>query len=516
MVMDDAARRARKSRRRASPAAAKPERRIDYRRLHNPFSPQPAFSDDQIAEMHTTALRILEELGIKVLLPEARDIYRRAGALVDDETEMVRLGREVVESALASAPKSFRLRGAVPDRDQVMELGALSFQAGAGCPHATDRERGRRPGSLEDFLDTVKLVQGFDVLHTIGPTVEPQDVPIHLRHYAMTRGGLTLSDKPCFLYARGTPQVEDGMEMIRLMRGLDRDAFLADAWTYTIINTNSPRTLDIPMAQGLIDFAKAGQMSIVTPFCLAGAMAPITVAGAITLQHAEALAAIALAQLVRPGAPVMYGSFSSNVDMKSGSPAFGTPEHVTATLGSGQLARLIGLPWRAAAASAANVADAQASTETVMSLWACLMAGATHVVHSAGWLEGGLTFSFEKMMIDLEAVQTLAELCTPPPGTTEDIGFDAIAAVAPGGHFFAGDHTMSRYQTAFYEPLVADWSNFGTWSEAGARTADQRATDLWKQKLADYAPPAHDPARIEALDAFIARRTEQGGAAPVS
>ncbi len=515
-MVDEPARRERKTRRRSAENAPKPKRSVNYRRLHNPFTPQAAFSDDQIAEMHETALRILQELGLKVLLPQAQEIFRSAGALVDDETDMVRIGRDAVEQALETAPKSFVLKGGDPDRDLTMELGALTFQAGAGCPHATDRMRGRRPGSLNDFLETVKLAQSFDVLHTIGPTVEPQDIPIHLRHYAMTRGGLSLSDKPCFLYARGTPQVEDGMEMIRIMRGLDTEAFLAEAWTYTIINTNSPRTLDIPMALGLIDFAKAGQMSIVTPFCLAGAMAPITVAGAITLQHAEALAAITLTQLVRPGAPVMYGSFSSNVDMKSGSPAFGTPEHVTATLGSGQLARLIGLPWRAAAASAANIADAQASTETVMSLWACLMAGVTHVVHAAGWLEGGLTFSYEKMMIDLEALQTVAELCTPAPGATVDIGFDAIAAVAPGGHFFSGEHTMSRYQTAFYEPLVADRSNFGSWTEAGAKSTDERATGLWQRKLAEYETPAIDPARIEEIDTFIAKRTEQGGAAPVS
>jgi len=515
-MVDEPVRRERKSRRRANAAAPKAERSVNYRQLRNPFTPQTVFGEDRIAEMHETALRILEELGLKVLLPQARRIYAQAGAHVDDETEMVRIGRDIVDAAIRTAPKSFRLRGGQAHRDVTMEPGALVFQAGAGCPHLTDRARGRRPGTLSDYLETVKLAQSFDVLHTIGPHVEAQDVPINLRHYAMTRGGLVLSDKPCFIYARGTPQVEDSLEMIRIARGVDADAFREDAWCYTVINTNSPRTLDIPMAQGLIDMAKVGQPSVVTPFCLAGAMAPVTMAGAITLQHAEALAAIALTQLVRPGAPVLYGSFSSNVDMKSGSPAFGTPEHVTATLGSGQLARLIGLPWRAAAASAANVADAQASTETMMSLWGCLMAGVTYVVHSAGWLEGGLTFSLEKMMIDLEALQTLAELCTPAPAETGDIGFDAIASVEPGGHFFAAEHTMQRYQTAFYDPLIADWSNFGTWTENGAMTADERATALWQRKLAEFTPPPMDDARIEELDAFIAKRTEQGGAPPVS
>lgn len=515
-MVDEPVRRERKSRRRGGSAPAKSERVVNYRQLRNPFAPQSAFSDDQIASMHGIALRILEELGLKVLLPEARDIFARAGALVDDETAMVRIGRDIVLNALESAPKSFPMKGGQPDRDVMMEPGALVFQAGAGCPHLTDRQRGRRPGSLSDYLETVKLAQSFDVLHTVGPHVEAQDVPVHLRHYAMTRGGLTLSDKPCFVYARGTPQVEDSLEMIRIARGVPQDAFADDVWCYTVINTNSPRTLDIPMAQGLIDMAKAGQLSVVTPFCLAGAMAPITVAGAITLQHAEALAAIALTQLVRPGAPVLYGSFSSNVDMKSGSPAFGTPEHVKATVGSGQLARLIGLPWRAAAASAANVADAQASTETMMSLWGCLMAGVTYVVHSAGWLEGGLTFSLEKMMIDQEALQTVAELCAPTPAAPDDIGFDAIASVEPGGHFFAAQHTMERYQTAFYDPLIADWSNFGSWTEAGAKTADERATDLWRKTLDEFQPPPIEPARIEELDAFIAKRTHEGGAAPVS
>ncbi len=515
-MADEPARRGRKSRRRTASEAPKPQRNTDYRRLRNPFSPQTAFSEDRIATMHDTALRILEELGMKVLLPEAREIYRKAGALVDDETEMVRIGREIVTNAVSYAPKSFELRAGDRSRDLTMELGTLTFQSGAGCPNATDRERGRRPGSLNDFEETVKLVQSFDVIHTIGPSVEPQDVAIHLRHYAMTRASLTLSDKFPFVYSRGTQQIEESMELIRIARNIGEDDFLKEPWCYTIINTNSPRTLDIPMAQGIIDFARCGQVSVITPFCLAGAMAPITVAGAITLQHAEALAGITLSQLVRPGAPVLYGSFSSNVDMKSGSPAFGTPEHVTATLGSGQLARLLGLPWRAAAATASNIADAQGSSETVTSLWGCIMAGVSYVVHAAGWLEGGLSFSYEKMMIDLEAVQTVAELCTAAPASDDDIGFDAIAAVDPSGHFFSGDHTMERYQTAFYEPLVADWSNFGNWTASGSKTADERATEIWKQKLETFTPPPLDQSRVDEIDAFIAKRTEEGGAPPVS
>src|SRR5206468_7224430 len=210
----------------------------------------------------------------------------------------------------------------------------------------TDIDRGRRPGTLADLEDLIRLAQSFDVIHLQGPHVEPQDIEQRFRHYAINRAQLILSDKVPFLYARGSAQVADGFEMIRLARGLSEAEFCTGVHCYTVINTNSPRQLDIPMAQGIIDFAKAGQVSIITPFCLAGAMAPITVAGALTLQHAEALAGLTLAQIVRPGAPVVYGSFSSNVDMKSGAPAFGTPEHVKATLGAGQLARFIGLPWR--------------------------------------------------------------------------------------------------------------------------------------------------------------------------
>lgn len=491
-------------------------RRPDYRRLRNPFRPQPVFTGDQVEKIHDTALRVLEELGMKVLLPEARDILRKGGALVDEDSQMVRIGRDIVAAALDAAPRSFVGRAGDAGRDVNFELGSLSFLAGSGTPNITDLERGRRPGTLRDFEDLTRLVQSFDVLHLQGPYVEPQDVEPRFRHYAVTRTQLTLSDKLPFIYARGTPQVLDAFEMIRLARGLTEEEFRADARCYNVINTNSPRQLDIPMAQGIIDFARWGQPSIITPFCLAGAMAPITVAGALTLQHAEALAGIALAQLTQAGAPVVYGSFSSNVDMKSGAPAFGTPEHVKATLGAGQLAARLGLPWRSGGGSAANIADAQAAHESQFGVWGSVLAGATVLIHAAGWLEGGLCFSTEKLVTDLEMLQVIAELCQPTSGDEDAIGFDAIAEVQPGGHFFAAQHTMARYRTAFYEPLVADWSNFGNWSAAGGKTASERALGVWKRKLAEFEPPAAATSCSEMLDAFIAKRKEAGGAPPVS
>jgi trimethylamine--corrinoid protein Co-methyltransferase len=516
--MTEAVVEARGGRRRNRPAeaASKPPRSEAYRRLRNPFTPQPVFSDDRIQAIHETALRVLEELGLKVLLPEARQLFASAGAIVDEESLMVRIGRDIVEAGLASAPRSFEARAGDRSRDVLLETGTLAFVAGSGTPNATDIERGRRAGSLADFEDLTRLTQSFDVLHMQAPYVEPQDVPIHLRHLQMMRTQLTLSDKFPFVYARGRPQVLDCFEMIRRARGLSEAEFAATAHCYTIINTNSPRQLDIPMAQGIIDFARAGQISVITPFCLAGAMAPITVAGAITLQHAEALAGIALAQITRKGAPVVYGSFSSNVDMKSGAPAFGTPEHFKATLGSGQLARHLGLPWRGGGGSAANISDVQAANETQMALWGAVMAGCTLLVHSAGWLEGGLVFSYEKMITDLEVLQSVAELCVATPADADAIGFDAIAEVSPGGHFFATAQTMARYRNAFYEPLVADLSNYGNWTEAGSKTATERAQGVWRRIVAEFQPPAATEGIAEILDPFIAQRTEEGGAAPVS
>lgn len=497
-------------------ADAAPARKTDYRNLKNPFPQMRAFSDDHIAAMHAAALDTLERLGIKVLLPEARDAFRKAGAKVDEASAMVFLGREIVQAALASAPKSIPVAAGARDRDISLELGNLVFQPGAGAPHATDRVKGRRPGTWEDYKDLTRLTQHFDVLHMIPPLIEPQDIPMHLRHYATMDAQLTLTDKVPFVFSRGTPQVEQSFEMLAGFRGLSDADFTAQSHCYTIINTNSPRTIDIPMAQGLIDFAKAGQVAIVTPFTLMGAMAPITVAGAITLSHVEALAAITLTQITRAGAPVCYGTFTSNVDMKSGAPVFGTPEHFRASLAAGQLARLIGLPWRSASGSAANISDVQAANETQFGTWGCLMAGATVVIHSAGWLEGGLTVSYEKLITDIEVLQMVAELCTTGENAGADLGLDALEDVQPGGHFFGTPHTMARYQTEFYEPLVADYANFGTWTERGEMDATQRATGIWQEILAQ--PPQIQPDNTATgwLSDYIAKATEAGGAAPVS
>ena len=502
--------------RRRSPASEppKPARTVAYRHLRHPFPPQPYFSADRVGEIHETALKVLEELGLKILYPEARDLFRKGGALVDEDSEMVRIGREIIGAALASAPRQMPLKAANPKRDQMMAEGNMLVKAGAGCPNVSDRLRGRRPGTLKAFEDTLKLQQHFDAIHLLSLSAEPQDVPPALRHYDITRAQLLTSDKPMFAFARGRGQVEEAFEMVRLALDLDEDAWGAGTWVSTVINTNSPRQIDNPMAQGIIDFARHGQMSVITPFCLAGAMAPITVEGALVLQHAEALAGITLAQLARAGAPVAYGGFSSNVDMKSGAPAFGTPEHVKLTLGTGQMARHIGLPWRTAAGSASNIGDAQGASENAMGLWAAYLANATMTMHGAGWLEGGLCFGFEKFINDMETLQTLAELAVPPEEGSDALSWEALRDVVPGGHFFDTPQTMERFRDAFYPPLNADLTNFGRWSETGAVDANARATDVWQEVLATHQPPAHAGAAAERLAPYIERRTREGGVVP--
>lgn len=508
-------RRSRHSRRGATKPAHRPTiRTVNYRTLRNPFAPAKVFSDDRVEAIHQAALDVLETQGMKILLPEARARFRAAGARVDDDSQMVRIGRDIVEEAVSTAPRSIRTHAGSRHRDQVIEPGALHIQTGAGSPNVTDLSRGRRPGTYADFIELVKLNQSFDVFHMLTPMVEPQDLPPHLRHYDVTVLQLTVSDKLPFVFCRGTAQVEDCFEMIRLARGLDEPGFRRQPCCHSIINTNSPRQLDIPMAQGLIDFARWGQLMIVTPFCLMGAMAPVTIAGALTLSHAEALSAIALSQLTRAGAPVCYGAFVSNVDMKSGAPAFGTPEQVKANIGAGQLARRLGLPWRCSTGAAGAVNDAQAANETQMGAWGAVLAGATILIHGAGWIEGGLTFSYEKLITDLEVMQTFAELCTETPSDDASLALDALTEVDPGGHFFGAAHTIERYESAFYEPVVADWSNFGTWAERGGLDANQRANRIWKQVLEDFEPPNVDSTRLGEAIAFAERRKSEGGAPP--
>jgi len=509
----------RRSRRRAGASEvshAVVDRTRAYRHLRNPFEPARVFSEDQVAAMHEAALVILETQGMKVLSQDARVRYRDAGAEVDETSQIVKLDRGLVGASLASAPRDITLHAVDPERHMPLTRGCVAFCPTSGPPNIMDTARGRRAGTFEDFCNLMKLCQSFEVIHVLGGATEPQDVAVPVRHLHVTRAQLMLTDKIPFIFCRGHGQVADNFELIRLAHGISAEEFRSRPYVYTIINTNSPLQLDIPMAEGIIDFALGGQLLIITPFTLAGAMAPVTVAGALTLAHAEFLAGLTLAQIVRPGAPVAYGSFTSNVDMKSGSPAFGTPEYVKAAFGAGQLARFLGLPWRSSNATASNTPDAQSVYESQMSLWGALFGGCNFVLHAAGWLESGLTTSYEKFILDIEMLQMFAEVFQPVGATPADLALEAVAEVGAGGHFFGCAHTMERYRSAFYAPLVSDWRNYGSWAEDGAKTATERATGIWQSTLARYVAPARDPAVVEALDAYVERRTEQGGAPPVT
>jgi trimethylamine---corrinoid protein Co-methyltransferase len=492
------------------------DRTQPYRHLRNPFEPLKVFSEDQVAAIHEAALVMLETQGMKVLSADARLLYRGAGAQVDESTQIVRMDRGLVSASIATAPRDITLHTVDPQRNVPLSNGCVAFAPTSGPPNIMDTAGGRRAGTLVDFCNLIKLCQSFEVIHVLGGATEPQDIPVNIRHLEVTRAQLMLCDKVPFIFSRGHGQVADNFELIRLAHGISAEEFRSRPYTYTIINTNSPLQLDIPMADGIIDFAAAGQVLIITPFTLAGAMAPVTIAGALTLAHAEALAGLTLAQIVRPGAPIVYGSFTSNVDMKSGSPAFGTPEYVKAAFGAGQMARFLGLPWRSSNATASNIPDAQSAYESQMSLWGALFGGCNFILHAAGWLESGLTTSYEKFILDIEMLQMFAEIFQPVGATASDIALEAVAEVGAGGHFFGCAHTMERYRSAFYAPLVSDWRNSGAWADDGAKSATERATGIWQSTLQSYVAPTREASVVEALDAYVELRKEQGGATPVT
>lgn len=487
-----------------------------HRQLANPYRPLEILSDDQVDAIHRSALRLLSDIGVRVMLPEARQILADAGADVDEDTELVRFDPGLVETCLETAPASIEIVSRTGERNMVLGGNSVALLPVAGPPNATDLDRGRRPGTLADYEDFLKLTQSFDVLHGLCPSVEPQDVALEVRHLQMTHSQMTLSDKVPFIYSRGRAQVADCMEIIRIGSGDDPETFDTTPRCWTVINTNSPRQIDLPMCEGIIDFARRGQVTLITPFTLAGAMAPVSLAGALTQQHAEALAGTTLAQLARPGAPVVYGGFTSNVDMRSGAPAFGTPEAFKAAVASGQLARRVGLPWRSSGVSTSNIPDAQGGYETMMNLFGALLGGAHMTIHAAGWVESGLAASYEKFILDVDMLQMVAESFQPIDTTEPEIGLDAIASVSPGGHFFGTQHTLERYRGAFYEPLVFGRSNFEQWVEAGSLDATRRANAVWKQVLSDFEAPVLDDAVAAELADYVGRRTEEGGAPPRS
>lgn len=487
---------------------------LPWRQVINRYHPIEVLEPDQIEQIHQASLRILEQIGIDFLLPEALDILRKAHADTKPGDQRVRFDRGLIESSIATAPSQFTLYARNPDHNLIIGGNYINFGSVGSAPHASDLDRGRRTGNYEDFCNLVRLGQSLNIMHLFtGYPVEPIDLPPATRHLDALRGFFTLSDKANYSYALGRGRILDGIEMTRIARGVSREQLMREPSLHTVVNSNSPLRIDGPMLEGLIEMARHNQVMILTPFTLSGAMAPVTIAGALALQNAEALAGLAFAQIVNPGTPVVYGGFTSNVDMKSGAPAFGTPEYTRAALAGGQLARRYKIPYRSSNANTSNIVDAQAAYESQMSLWGAVMGHANIVIHAIGWMEGGLCASFEKMILDAEMLQMMAEFLQPLEVSDETLGLDAIAEVGPGGHFFGTPHTLARYENAFYAPMLSDWRNFETWEEAGSQNATQRANELYKRILAEFEPPPLDPSIRDELDDFVARRKHEGGVA---
>jgi trimethylamine--corrinoid protein Co-methyltransferase len=474
----------------------------------NPFEPVRVLSDDQVERIHVASLQLLATTGMRVLDAGARERFTAGGCTVDEL--VVRFDPEMVIETIATAPSEFTLRARNPERDIAIGGRHVVFGSIGGPAFASDVERGRRPGTHAEQEEYLRLVQQLGVIHHEGGgPFEAMDLPPETRHLDLCHSQIRTLDKNWQGILLGRDRAADCIEMAALALATDRDGLAEAPALLGIANTNTPLTLDVPMAEGIIEFAEAGQAVCITPFTLAGAMAPVTLAGALVLQNAELLAGATLVQLVRPGAPVMYGSFTSNVDMRSGSPAFGTPEYTKAAQASGQLARRYGLPFRSSNTTASNTVDAQATYESAMSLWGAVMGGANLVNHGAGWLEGGLTASYEKLIIDAEMLQMITAYLEPIDVDEAALAVEAIAEVGHGGHFFGSRHTMERYESAFYTPLVSDWRNFESWTEAGSVDATERAHRIWRRLLDDYQQPPLDAAIDEALTAFVARRKHE-------
>ncbi|WP_172293451.1 trimethylamine methyltransferase family protein [Pseudoruegeria sp. HB172150] len=488
-------------------------RQMPWRLPVNTDRPTEPLTEEGIAAIHDGAMRILEEIGIEFLNDEALAIFREAGMTVDGTN--VRMGRDFVMEMLGKAPSTFTLTPRNPDRELVMGGKYMLFGNVSSPPNYWSLETGKLPGTSEQCRNLLKLTQYFNCIHFAGGyPVEPIDIHPSVRHLDVLFDKLTLTDKVAHAYSLGAERVEDVMEMIRIACGVTHQEFVAKPRMYTNINSTSPLKHDMPMIDGCLRCIRKGQAVVVSPFTLAGAMAPVTMAGAVAQSIAEALSALALFQYVAPGCASAIGTFTSNVDMKSGAPAFGTPEYMRATQMTGQLARFYGLPLRSSGVCAANIPDGQAMWETSNSLWAAVQSGTNMVYHAAGWLEGGLIASPEKFIMDCEILQMIQRYFEPEITATgpDDIALDAIREVGSSGHFFGIDHTQERYETAFYQPFLADWRNYEAWNLDGAVWTTERAHVMFKRIIESFEEPPMDVAIRDELSAFVERRKAEGGA----
>ncbi len=480
----------------------------------NTDRPTEPLDEEGILAIHDGAMSILEEIGVEFLNDEALDLFRQAGCRVRDTN--VRMGRDWVMEMIGRAPSSFTITPRNPEHEIVIGGRHILFGNVSSPPNYFDLAIGRKvSGTREQCRDLLRLTQYFNCIHFAGGyPVEPVDIHPAVRHLDVLFDKLTLTDKAMHAYSLGKERVEDVMEMVKIAGGLSEEEFREKPRMYTNINSTSPLKHDQPMIDGCLRCVRRGQAVVVTPFTLAGAMAPVTMAGAVTLSIAEALSALALFQWVAPGSAAVLGTFTSNVDMKSGAPAFGTPEYMRATQMTGQMARFYGLPLRSSGACAANVPDGQAMWETSNSLWAAVQSGTNMVYHAAGWLEGGLVACPEKFVMDCEVIQMIQRYMEPDVVATrpQDIALEAIREVGSSGHYFGIEHTQARYESAFHSPFVSDWRNFEAWQADGGMWTAERAHRLFRRIVDDFEPPEMESDIRAELEAFVERRKAEGGA----
>lgn len=457
-------------------------------------------------------MQILDEIGMDFLNPEARRLLAEAGARVDPDSERVRFDAAFIEETIKTAPSEFTLHARNPERNLHMGGNSVAFTAVSSPPNTSDEAGGRRVGNRKDFQNLLRLGHTINTVHMWGGyPVEPVDIHASVRHLDALYDMLTLSDRVIHAYSLGAQRNLDAIEMIKIARQIDDATLDEEPSLLTVVNASSPLRYDTPMLQGIIEFSSRNQVIIVTPFTLAGAMAPVTIAGALAQHNAEALAGIAFTQVVRPGSPVVYGGFTSNVDMQSGAPAFGTPEFMQTAMITGQLARRYGVPYRSSGVNAANALDAQAAYESVFSLWGAIMGGAHMVLHAVGWMEGGLRASFEKMVLDADLCGMVQRFMDPIDFSEGGLALEAVRDVGPGGHFFGTPHTLERYRDAFYQPLISDWRNYESWEDAGKPEAKARMVELVDEFMATYEEPPMDDAVRAELTEFVERRRAEGG-----
>ena len=482
-----------------------------FKAVHNPYPPMEILSTDQIESIHQTSLKVLRDIGIRVESETALRLLKDIKADVDIDNGHVRFDPGLVEELVRDLPEEFTIHARNPSKSVTMGKNAIVFATVCGPSFVTDLDHGRRAGTQRDMEKFVKLSGSLNVFHHEGGSgLEPLDLPPETRHFEMMYAQITLTDKGWQPNWMNTGErARDCIEMAKIALQTDDEGLRQNPAIVGGINTNSPLLLDEGQADAMREFALAGQPVHITPFTLAGAMAPATIAGAVTLQNAEVLGCIALTQAAAPGSPTFYGHFTSNVDMRSGSPAFGTPEYAQSVIMSGQLARRYKLPFRSSSTTASACVDLQATYESDMSVHACIQAHVNNVMHAGGWLEGGLTCSFEKLILDAELLQMQSAFLEPVIVDEDSLGLEAIQEVGVGGHYFGAAHTLERYQSAFYEPILSDWRNYETWRDDGSRTALERANSIWKQLLREYEKPPIDPAIEEELQAYMANRKEE-------